>query len=83
MNDPDVETLQRVLNYTSLTEVAKDGPGSPGNETAYFGNGTKNAIIAFQNIFADQILAPNGLSSGNGYVGATTRAVLNNLCKSQ
>ncbi len=83
MHDPDVENLQRVLNYTSLTEVAKDGPGSPGNETAYFGDGTKNAIAAFQNIFADQILAPKGLSSGNGFVGSATRAVLNNLCTSQ
>ncbi len=83
MHDPDVENLQKVFNYAPLTEVAKDGPGSPGNETAYFGNGTKNATVAFQNIFADQILAPNGLLSGNGFVGPATRAVLNNLCKNR
>jgi uncharacterized repeat protein (TIGR01451 family) len=80
MTNSEVQNLQKVLNYTSLTQVASTGPGSPNNESTYFGSATKNAVIAFQNIFANQILTPNGLTSGNGYVGATTRSVLNGLC---
>jgi hypothetical protein len=80
MTSADVQNLQKVLNYTSLTQVAATGLSSPNNETTYFGDATKNAVIAFQNIFANQILTPNGLTSGNGYVGASTRSVLNGLC---
>jgi hypothetical protein len=80
MTSSEVQNLQKVLNYSSLTQVAATGAGSPNNETTYFGDATKNAVIAFQNIFANQILAPNGLTSGNGYVGASTRSVLNGLC---
>jgi uncharacterized repeat protein (TIGR02543 family) len=80
MTSSEVQNLQKVLNYTSLTQVAATGPGSPNNETTYFGSATQNAVIAFQNIFANQILTPNGLTSGNGYVGASTRSVLNGLC---
>jgi uncharacterized repeat protein (TIGR01451 family) len=80
MTSSEVQNLQKVLNYSSLTQVAATGVGSPNNETTYFGSATKNAVIAFQNIFANQILTPNGLTSGNGYVGASTRSVLNGLC---
>jgi peptidoglycan hydrolase-like protein with peptidoglycan-binding domain len=80
MTSSAVKDLQTVLNYTPLTQVATTGPGSPNNESTYFGNATKNAVIAFQNIFADQILTPNGMTSGNGYVGASTRSVLKGLC---
>jgi uncharacterized repeat protein (TIGR01451 family) len=80
MTSSEVQNLQKVLNYSSLTQVAATGVGSPNNETTYFGSATKNAVIAFQNIFADQILTPNGMTSGNGYVGASTRSVLNGLC---
>ncbi len=80
MNNADVKMLQTVLNMSDLTQVAQSGVGSPGNESTYFGDATKNAVIIFQNIFADEILAPNGLTSGNGYVGSATRSVLNQLC---
>jgi uncharacterized repeat protein (TIGR01451 family) len=80
MTSSEVQNLQKVLNYSSLTQVAATGAGSPNNETTYFGGATQNAVIAFQNIFTNQILTPNGLTSGNGYVGASTRSVLNGLC---
>jgi len=80
MTDADVLNLQKVLNYTFMTQIADSGSGSPGNESTYFGLTTKNAVISFQNIFADEILAPAGLTSGNGYVGVGTRAELNLLC---
>ncbi|MGC9968873.1 MAG: putative Ig domain-containing protein [Minisyncoccia bacterium] len=83
MNDSQVKYLQQVLNYSNLTQVAASGIGSPGNESTYFGFATKKAVIIFQNIFADEILKPIGLTSGNGYVGASTRAQLNTLCSAE
>ena len=71
--------LQKVLNGNPLTAVAVSGVGSPGAESSYFGNLTKKAVIKFQNLYASEILSPNGLSQGNGFVGPSTRAILNQL----
>lgn len=73
---PDVAALQRVLNQDPTTAVAVTGPGSSGNETDYFGPATKQAVIRFQEKYEAQVLVPNGIRSGNGFVGASTRAVL-------
>ncbi len=75
----EVMNIQKFLNMDPATMVAASGPGSPGNETSYFGPATKAAVIKFQNKYASEILAPVGLSQGTGYWGASTRAKANAL----
>ncbi len=76
---PDVSYLQVVLNSDPRTKVADTGPGSPTQLTNFFGTLTKDAVMRFQNIYKDEILAPAGLSSATGMVGPMTRIKLNTL----
>jgi peptidoglycan hydrolase-like protein with peptidoglycan-binding domain len=76
MTGDDVLHLQRFLNANGFP-VATSGPGSSGNETTYFGERTKSALIDLQNAHAQEILTPQGLTAGTGYFGASTRAYLN------
>jgi ABC-type transport system substrate-binding protein len=48
--------------------------------TGYFGQKTKQAVILFQEKYAQEILAPSNLSAGNGKVLAGTRKKLNEVC---
>ena len=70
----DVRALQVLLNENTATQLALSGPGSPGQETHYFGVLTKLAVARFQNFNASSILTPVGLSQGTGFFGPSTRA---------
>ncbi len=64
----DVKRLQEWLNKNGF-KVAESGLGSLGNETTYFGDKTKQAIISYQ--FSRKI------DPASGFFGPKTRAVLN------
>ena len=71
----DVTALQQVLQYMGyLPNVVAGAPFTP---TGYYGGLTKNAVLALQNAYASDILAPSGLSVGTGYCGASTRQFIN------
>ncbi len=80
---PDVQSLQVFLNRDPDTRLAILGAGSPGQETEYFGPITRNAIIRFQEKYADEILRPLNLWSGTGYFGPSTRAKIMSLLNTQ
>lgn len=75
----DVRNLQKILNKNTVTKVSSSGIGSSGNESSYFGEKTKNAVIKFQELYAPNILTPFGFNSGTGFVGTSTRSKLNSL----
>ncbi len=76
MSGEDVKTLQAFLNKDPRTQIAISGVGSPGKETGYFGRLTSQAVARYQELHADTILTPAGLTKGSGYVGFNTRSVL-------
>lgn len=48
--------------------------------SGYFGPKTKEAVIRFQEKYADEVLSPYNLSEGTGKVGPSTRKKLNQVC---
>ncbi len=75
----DVKYLQIILNSDLATRVSQTGPGSPGNETDFFGPATESAVKKFQNKYSSEVLTPHNLSSPTGFVGPSTRAKLNSI----
>jgi hypothetical protein len=64
----DALSIQQYLNTHGFI-VATQGAGSPGNETAYFGGLTQQALARFQ--------AAKGITPALGYFGPKTRAYIN------
>ncbi len=79
MSGEDVRELQKILNSDENTRINDFGPGSPGQETIYFGALTAKAVIKFQEKYKEDILIPNGLLFGTGIVGVSTRKALHAL----
>lgn len=75
----DVRNLQKILNSSPETAIRSTGIGSSGQESTYFGALTRDAVVRFQEKYRGEILTPNGLVSGTGYVGPSTRSVLQKL----
>jgi ABC-type transport system substrate-binding protein len=48
--------------------------------SGYFGPKTKEAVIRFQEKYADEVLTPHNLSEGTGKIGPSTREKLNEVC---
>jgi len=67
----DVKRLQVFLNQKGFS-VATTGPGSPNQESTYFGNLTKEALIKYQNANRTSILTPVNLTKGTGFFGPST-----------
>ncbi len=57
---PDIKEAQELLNERTSCPVAATGPGSPGQETTYFGSLTRQAILCYQRA---NTLTPTGTLS--------------------
>jgi len=79
----DILELQKFLNKSTDTRVSDSGPGSLGSETNYFGSKTLQSVIKFQEKYRNEILVPNGLTSGTGFVGPSTRKKINEILLSE
>ena len=66
--DSDVRALQMFLNIRGYV-LARSGHGSIGNETNYFDNATKQALIKLQKA--------NKIYTANGNFGPVTREFVN------
>jgi peptidoglycan hydrolase-like protein with peptidoglycan-binding domain len=73
MNNSEVRCFQQFLK-DQRPEIYPEGL-----VTGNFLSLTKNAVIRFQERYSSEILLPLGLEKGTGYVGAKTRAKINQL----
>jgi|GEM_PF-3134905 len=70
----DVRALQIFLNQNGFI-ITPSGPGSPGNETTFFGDLTRDAVIKFQKANVENI----GNNSRSGVISGGTLSFLNNI----
>jgi peptidoglycan hydrolase-like protein with peptidoglycan-binding domain len=82
----EVRNLQRFLNQHGFL-VEKPGlnidglphAGSPGHESDYFGEKTKNALMRYQEAYGAYVLAPAGLGRASGIFGEHSIVHANSL----
>jgi len=81
VTDSQVRDLQRLLNGLGY-RLSSSGPGSPGQETDFFGAKTRAAVKQFQ---CDQNIVCSGrrYSTGYGLVDQETRLALNQAAKNR
>jgi len=80
MSGNDVKRLQIFLNAQGFI-VAKNGVGSTGHETTYFGSLTKAALMKFQLAYKKETLDPQGLTSPTGFFGRDTMKLINGMLR--
>lgn len=73
---PAVSALKTALIYQGVLAEKNAAISDTPN---VFDETTASAVSAFQEKYASEILAPSGLSNGTGFLGASTRAKLNQL----
>lgn len=74
---PDVNALGKALELQGFTIPDYAYSGIDGSLN--YGDYVAAAVTGFQQKYASEILTPNGLSYGTGFVGPSTRAKLNQL----
>ena len=77
----EVKNLQIILNSLGFA-ITKQGPGSPGHETTFFGSLTREAVKKFQ-CQRNIVCQGNERTTGWGMVGPKTRAKLNEIGNNQ
>ncbi len=81
MKGDDVLNLQLILNRNPLTQMAKTGVESPGQETATYDYKTRIALIAFQKLNFITDAQKVRLHREQGVAGLTTRQILEKIAK--
>ncbi len=85
--DKNIGVGSRGIEVSALTQALSrsGGPQAYGNDERgsvddiFFNEGFASAVTGFQEKYKSEILTPNGLSHGTGYVGPSTRKKLNQL----
>ena len=61
------------------SDLVNEGLWSTGVALTSYNATVAKAVTTFQEKYSSDILAPNGMTAGNGFFGASTRAKMNSL----
>lgn len=82
MRGEDVRQLQIFLNSHGFP-IAESGSGSPGNESEFFGEATRQALIRFQETYREDILVPANMETAIGFFGPSTIRKINQILNAE